>query len=324
MTGIVRRAIVAAAAGAFALSAGSAWAQPKSMTLGTASLGGTYFIYGGVLAKVLTEKTGISVSTQQTQGPNQNVILVDSKNIEIGMTTMGVALQAVTGKGDWTKGKKYDTIRALFPMYDTPFQCVSLKKTGITTFKQLEGKTVGVGPRAGTPGTYMPMIFQALGMKATIRNGQGSDMAGQLGDGILDGFCFGAGLPIAAFSEIESGKEVNFYTWTDAEIATIRKEMPEWSETVIPKGTYKQQTADQKTIGVYNFAIAHKDMPDDVAYAIVKAVLENNAAMVQGHESAKDTLITNVGRNGFLPFHPGAAKYYAEKGVKLDAAVMPK
>jgi len=65
-------------------------------------------------------------------------------------------------------------------------------------------------------------------------------------------------------------------------------------------------------------------MPDDVAYAIVKTVLENNAAMVQGHESAKETVLANVGRNGFLPFHPGAVKYYREKGVKLDAAVLPK
>ncbi len=148
-----RLVLLAALASAVATLAGTAHAQPKSMTLGTASVGGTYFIYGGVMATLLTEKLGINVSTQQTQGPNQNVILVDDKRVELGMTTMGIALQAWNGTGEWTKGKKFSGIRALFPMYDTPFHFITTEKTGITTVAGLAGKTVGVGPRAGTPGT---------------------------------------------------------------------------------------------------------------------------------------------------------------------------
>ncbi|MDP3241759.1 MAG: TAXI family TRAP transporter solute-binding subunit, partial [Reyranella sp.] len=237
---------------------------------------------------------------------------------------MGIALQAWTGTGDWTKGKKYEAIRALFPMYDTPLQCVALKKSGITSFKQLDGKTVGVGPKAGTPGTYLPLIFDALGMKATIRNGQGADMGSQLGDGILDAFCFGAGLPIPIFSQLDAEKEVVFFTWTDAERDAIRKKMPEFSDTVIPKGTYKSMAADQKTIGLYNFAIANKSMSDDVAYLVTKTILENNAAMMQGHAAASETIAANAKANTFLPFHPGAVRYYKEKGIQLPAATMPK
>lgn len=317
----LRRGLIVAA---ITLTAATAIAQPKTMTLGTASVGGTYFVYGGVVAKILTDKTGIQVSTQQTQGPNQNVILVEDGKIELGMTTMGIALQAWTGTGDWTKGKKYDAIRALFPMYDTPLQCVALKKSGITSFKQLDGKTVGVGPKAGTPGTYFPLIFDALGMKATIRNGQGADMGSQLGDGILEAFCFGAGLPIPIFSQLDAEKEVVFFTWTDAEREAIRKKMPEFSESVIPKGTYKSMAADQKTIGLYNFAIANKSMSDDVAYLVTKTILENNAAMVQGHAAAAETIAANAKANTFLPFHPGAVRYYKEKGIQLPAATMPK
>jgi uncharacterized protein len=317
----LRRGLIVAA---ITLTAATALAQPKTMTLGTASVGGTYFVSGGVVAKILTDKTGIQVSTQQTQGPNQNVILVEDGKIELGMTTMGIALQAWTGTGDWTKGKKYDAIRALFPMYDTPLQCVALKKSGITSFKQLDGKTVGVGPRAGTPGTYFPLIFDALGMKATIRNGQGADMGSQLGDGILDAFCFGAGLPIPIFSQLDAEKEVVFFTWTDAEREAIRKKMPEFSDSVIPKGTYKSMAADQKTIGLYNFAIANKSMSDDVAYLVTKTILENNAAMVQGHAAASETIAANAKANTFLPFHPGAVRYYKEKGIQLPAATMPK
>ncbi len=311
--------LIATAALGILVAAGAAQAQPRALTLGTASVGGTYFIYGGVIATLLTDKLGINVSTQQTQGPNQNVILVDDKRIELGMTTMGIALQAWTGDGAWTKGKKFDGIRALFPMYDTPFHFITTDKTGITTVAGLAGKTVGVGPRAGTPGTYFPLMFEALGIKATIRNGGGSDMASQLGDGLLDCFAFAAGLPIAAYSEIEAQRPVRFFSFTADQIKTLQAKMPELSDSMIPKGTYKTLGEDQKTVGVYNFAIAHKDMDVDLAYRITKAVLENNPAMVKGHEAAKETLVENWNRNTFLPFHAGAVKYFKEKGITVPA-----
>ena len=106
MTGF--RCGLLAAAIAFTATASavtSAVAQPVAMTLGTASLGGTYLVYGGVLADLLADKAGIQVTPRQTQGPNQNVILVDEKKMDLGMTTMGVALQAVQGSAAWTKGK---------------------------------------------------------------------------------------------------------------------------------------------------------------------------------------------------------------------------
>ena len=147
------------------LCAAHASAQPASLTLGTASGGGTYFVVGEAMAKILTEKAKLQVVPQQTQGPNQNMILIDEKKIELAMVTMGVALQGLTGNAPWTRGKKYENVRALFPMYDTPLQCVALKKSGIESFKQLDGKTVGTGPKAGTAGTYFPLIFEVLGLK---------------------------------------------------------------------------------------------------------------------------------------------------------------
>ena len=299
-------------------------AQSKSLTLGTASVGGTYYVIGGAMAQLLTDRAGLHVTTQQTQGPNQNLIMIDDGKLQLGMVTMGVALQAMQGSAPWTKGKKYESIRALFPMYDTPMQCVSLKKSGIASFAQLEGKTVGTGPKAGTAGTYFPLIFDALGTKASFRNGQGGDMGNQLKDGLLDAFCFAAGLPIPIFSELDTDQPVAFYTWTPDELAKIRKALPEFSESTIPKGTYRQQAADQKTVGLYNFSIANKDMPDATAYLITKTVLENNAVMVKAHAAAKETVAANAKRNTFLPFHPGAVRYYKEKGIKLDPATLPR
>ena len=306
------------------LCAAAPSAQQASLTLGTAAGGGTYNVYGDATAKVLTEKAKLQVIPQQTQGPNQNMILVDEKKIELAMVTMGVALQGLSGTGAWTRGKKYENVRALYPMYDTPLQCVALKKSGITSFKQLDGKLVGTGPKAGTAGTYFPLIFEALGMKVQARNGQSVDLANQLGDGIIDAFCFGAGVPVPAFSDLDANQQVVFFTWTDAELATIRKSLPEFSEARIAKGIYKQQTDDQNTVGLFNFSIANKDLSDNLAYTITKTILENNAAMVRGHPAAKETVAANAIRNSFLPFHPGAVRYYKEKGIKLDPGALPK
>lgn len=307
-------------AGSLLIAASSMAQTPKSLTVGTASVGGTYFIYGGVVANLLSEKLGTNVSTQQTQGPNQNVILMQDGRIELGMTTMGVALHGLEGTG-WAKGKKHDNIRALFPMYDTPFHFITTEKSGVKGIQDLNGKNVGVGPKAGTPGTYFPLIFDALNVKPTVRFGGASDMTGQLGDGLLDVFAFAAGLPISAFSELEAQRPVHFFGFTDQQVATITKAMPELSATVIPKGTYNTLKEDQKTVGMFNFFIAHKDLPDDVAYNIVKTVLENNPRMLQGHSAAKETIAANVDKNTFMPFHPGALRYYKEKGIKISEKV---
>lgn len=320
--GAARHGLVAASIAVFSTSI--AFAQPATLTLGTASGGGTYDVYGDAVARLLTEKARLPVVPQQTQGPNQNMIMVDEQKLELGMVTLGVALQGLKGKAAWTKGKKYENVRALYPMYDTPMQCVSLKKSAITSFKQLDGKTVGIGPKAGTAGTYYPLLFEVLGLKVQTRNATSEDSANQLRDGVIDAYCFGAGVPVPAFSALDAGQEVSFYTWTDAELATIRKSYPEFTETRIPKGIYKQQTEDQKTIGLFNFAIANREMRDDIAYIITRTVLENNAALLRAHASAKETLTANATRNEFLPFHPGAVRYYKEKGIKLDPATIPK
>lgn len=306
------------------LCVATAFAQSTTLTLGTASGGGTYFVVGEAMARILLEKARLQVVPQQTQGPNQNMIMIDDGKIALGMVTMGVALQGLTGTGAWTRGKKYENVRALFPMYDTPLQCVALKKSGIASFKQLDGKTVGTGPKAGTAGTYFPLIFEVLGLKVQSRNGQSSDMANLLNDGVIDAFCFGAGIPVPTFSELDAAQQVVFFAWTDPEIAAIRKSLPEFNEAVIPKGTYKQQPTDQKTVGLFNFSITNKDMSDNLAYTITKTILENNAAMVRAHPAAKETIAANASRNSFLPFHPGAVKYYREKGIKLDPGALPK
>ena len=307
------------------LCAAHASAQPASLTLGTASGGGTYFVVGEAMAKILTEKAKLQVVPQQTQGPNQNMILVDEKKIELAMVTMGVALQGSDRHRTVDPGQEVrKRTRALPDVRHAPAMRGAQEVGHRRASSSSTARRSAPAPRPAPPAPTFPLIFEALGLKVQTRNGQSADMANLLNDGVIDAFCFGAGIPVPAFSDLDAAQQVVFFTWTDPELATIRKSLPEFSETRIPKGTYKQQTDDQKTVGLFNFSIANKDMSDTLAYTITKTILENNAAMVRGHPAAKETVAANAIRNSFLPFHPGAVRYYKEKGIKLDPGALPK
>lgn len=307
-------ALVAAVAGVAPASG-----EAAKLTLGTARPGGTYVIYGGFVARLITKEARLPVVTRETDGPNDNIALLSDKKIDLGMTTMGIANQAWNAGADWTKGRKFREIRALFPMYDTPFHFVVLEKSDIRSVRDMAGRKVGVGPKAGTPGTYFPLMFKTLKVDANVQFGGASAMADQLIDGKIDAFAFAAGLPIDAFSAIEDERTVRFIRYTDAEIAAIRKAYPELTEALIPKTTYRQLDGDHKSLGTFNFFIVHMDMIDSTAYRITKTVMEHSGLIVKGHSSAKETVLTNWDRNTFLPYHPGALKYFAEKGIKVPA-----
>ena len=307
--------LLALATPTWAGAEGSDW--PKSLTLGTASPGGVYYIYGDALAQILTEKLGIAVNALPTQGPVHNVKLVDSGGAQLGLITMGVGLQGWNGAGDWTGGKRFRNMRALFPMYDTPFQGVVLMRSGITTMTQLDKKRVGVGPRAGTGGTYIPEMMKVLGISTEISNGSFADMAGELFAGRYDAIVTLTGAPMPAIQEAEAKEPVTFISLSPEQIDAIRKAIPEFSPSTISARTYPSLDKDYVTIGVYNFAVGRADLPDDLVYQLVKAVHENQARLVQIHPAARETRPENVIKNTFMPFHPGAVRYYREIGITI-------
>jgi uncharacterized protein len=302
-------------------AAGPDW--PKSLTLGTASPGGVYYIYGDALAKILTEKLGIVVNPLPNQGTVHNVMLVDSGGVQLGMITMGVGLEGWTGTGDWTKGQKFRQMRALFPMYDTPFQPVVLRRSGITTFAQLDNKRVGIGPRAGTSGTYVPAIVKVLGISAEIINGPHELMGTELLAGRLDAYVSILGAPTPTLKQVEANEPIAFINLSPEQTAAVRKAMPEFSTSKIVAGTYRSLDNDYVTLGVYNFAIGRADLPDDLVYQLVKAVFENQPRLVKAHPAARDTLPQNVDKDTFLPFHPGAVRYYREIGISIPESLVP-
>jgi uncharacterized protein len=201
-------------------------------------------------------------------------------------------------------------VRALFPIYETPFQGVALRSSGISSVSDLAGKRVSVGPAGGTPGTYWPRFIETLGVNANVSFAGVADAASRLQDGLIDAFVFAAGLPIGAFSQLAAEAVVVTFAFSDEELATILEAFRGVSAFTIPGGTYSVQPGAQQSVAMRNFAVVHADMPERLAYEITKTVLENNERMLQIHAAAATTLIENWDKNGFLPFHPGAARYF--------------
>ncbi|HMO70139.1 MAG TPA: TAXI family TRAP transporter solute-binding subunit [Paracoccaceae bacterium] len=312
----------AAAAAALTLVAGAAVAQdrtgwPNDFTIGTASQGGTYFVYGNGFAGYITEALGVNSTGEVTGGPVQNVTLVETGDHLMGLVTMGPAYDSWNGKSELAPGLEHKSIRALFPMYQTPFQVVTLRKSGITSVSDLNGKRVSVGPAGGTPGTYWPQFMQALGVNANVSNAGAADAAGQLADGLIDAFAFAAGVPISAFAELAASQDVVMFGFNDEELPKILEAFPAMAPLTIPAGTYSGHDYDQPTVALWNFAIAHADMPETLAYEITKLAMENPDRMVQIHAAASETLLENWDKNTFMPYHPGAVRYFEEKGIAI-------
>jgi TRAP transporter TAXI family solute receptor len=300
---------------------------PTSMVIGSASVGGTYYLYAGAWASLAQEALGIPVSVEQTDGPNHNLILIQDGDLYLGMTTMGPAYEAWEGLEDWTGGIEHKNIRSLFPMYNTYFHWIADAGKGINSLRDMEGKRVGSGPRAGTIGTFGQRFFDLLGInpREVVYGGIG-DLVENQGDGLLDANGFAAGIPVSAFKQYEVTKgpqNVVFIGVDGADREAIKAKYPYFSDAVIPKGVYDALTADLQTIGVWNIAIASKFLDDDYVYKMVKAVLENNAAMKAGHAAAAETLIENFKHMDIIPLHPGAIRYYKEKGLTIPAHLIP-
>jgi hypothetical protein len=212
-------------------------------------------------------------------------------------------------------------MRALFPMYDTPFQFVVDPASDIHALPDMAEKRLGVGPQGGTGGTYVPLVFQALTMPVTVRYGAWDMLAGQFHSHLLDGLVGTIGVPAPFIAKLDAADPLRFVPLTDAEITALRKAMPELGESAVPAGTYPSLKADYKTVGLFNFAVAGKDLPDDLVYAIVKAFYANHDRMVKVHPAARESVVANLGRNEFLPYHPGAVRYYREIGAPLPTSL---
>lgn len=297
---------------------------PKSVTVGAAPVGGTYFIWAGGFTKLLNDKLGVPGNVESTGGPVHNVQLIEDKLLDFGMVTNGPSGEGWNGEG-WAKGKKYQNQRAIFPMYTTYFQMYSMKKSGITSIMDLNGKSVGVGPVGGTPATYWPLIFDMAGVKpGRIVNASSSDLNSQLKDAMLDANGQSVGLPWVTITEVETTNEVNAYGVPEDVAKKFVAKYPYFATGVIPKGTYKSNPdKDLMTLTLWNFMVVHKDTPDNFVYEVVKATFDNVDILIAAHKSAEEVKAESVIYSPVV-LHPGALKYYKEKGIAIPERLIAK
>jgi TRAP transporter TAXI family solute receptor len=296
---------------------------PKIITIGGAPVGGTGYIYAGGVAKILHEKMGLNASVEVTGGPVHNTQLTESKDVTIAGVSAPAIFEGWHGSG-WAKGKKHEGIRCLFPMYNTYFQMYTLKKTGIGTLADLRGKSVGVGPTGGTSALLWPTFLEALAVKpGRIVNASSSDLADQLKDGLIHANAQSVGIPWSTITETETMNEITVLGISRDEGQKIVQVLPYLSSGIIPKGTYKaNKDRDIPTLTFWSFYITHKDVPEDFIYQLVKNVLDNHASMVATHKAARETLPEFIVQSP-IPLHPGAVKYYREKGVQIPDKMLP-
>ncbi len=291
---------------------------PENFTVGTASQGGTFFVYGSGWANFVADELGLSGGGEVTGGPTQNLALVHSGDMAFGLTTMGPASDAVNGKSPLAPGMVMDNVCAMFPMYETPFSIAALSSSGIESISDIpDGARIGFGPAASTSDTYFPAMLETLGVNFERRNGGWSDLGGQLQDGLLDVVAFAAGIPIPAVSQLEVQTDVNIIEFTEDELATVLDAYPV-AEFTIPASTYSTLEEDARAVSMWNFAIAACDLPEDFIYEVTKLTMENNDRMRSIHRSAETTIPENIVHNTVLPFHPGAARWYEENGYEIS------
>ncbi len=300
---------------------------PGSVTLGTALAGGVYFFYGSGVGSLIDEVVGIPVYIEQTGGPADNMRLVSEGILELGMVTMGIAYQGWHGQEDTAfEGEEQDQVRAMFPMYSTYSHWWAHKDDGISSIQDLDGKRIGVGPTGGTPGTYHPLILEALEINANPVWGSLSDLVeSHLGEEI-EANSFAAGIPISGLLSYEASVgsgNVEMLPIEGEERETIVDKFPYWEAATIPEESYGFLEEDLETISVFNWAICNKELPDDLVYQIVDTVMTQHDQMMDVHDCAEETIPENVDTNEFLPLHPGAAKWFEDNGYDIPSGAEP-
>jgi TRAP transporter TAXI family solute receptor len=300
---------------------------PKNVNIASASIGGATYLASTGLAKVLYEKMGIPASVEVGAGSTANVILINNNQATFGCFNAPTAYEGWNGLG-WAKGKKYQDARIILHQNNTYFQIYALKKLGIKSIYDLNGKSVGVGPIGGAPHTLYPPLFQELGVKPSRYANAGiSDLDSQLRDGMLDANANTTGVPWVAIKETETVLDLNVFGVGSKDLAkapNFKHQYPFVAFTTIPKGTYKFNKDFDIETGIFgSFYAVHKSLPDDFVYEVCKKYFENPDILIAAHPSAREARLEGVLFSP-IPLHPGAIRYYREKGLKIPEALIPK
>lgn len=315
-----RRLIVALAA--TVAFAGSAAAQERVFFgIATGGTGGTYYPLGGMLAQLISNKVTIGgkklAATAETAGASvANAQLLARKDIESAFVAADILDAAYSGKGQF-EGKPVKNLRALGALYPEQVQLVTLASANVRSFRDLKGKTVSSGSPGSGQWQLLGDLLEAYGM---TRKDIGEDLSSfaqsvdKIKDGNLTASLITAGAPTASISELANARDIRIVPLAGPEIEALRKKQPYYAIVTLPANTYKGQ-APVDTLAVMAIWATHDGLTDAMAYEVTKALYENTETLGLVHPKGKEISLKTALQSISIPLHPGAEKYYREKGL---------
>ncbi len=297
--------------------------QAQQMSISTGGTGGVYYPLGGGFANILSKNmTGVSATAEVTGGSVDNLNIVGSYKGELGMAQVDATIDALKGQD---KFKQPLPIRALAVMYPNVMHIVTVDGTGINTLADLKGKRVSTGSPGSATEVYAFRVIEAAGLdkdKDMKRERLGAaESANAIKDRKIDAFFFVVGVPTSAITDLANtpGTKIKMIDHDDVLPKMVAKYGAIYAPYSIPTTGYKGMDAANKATSVWNILFTNDKMTDDAAYQVTKLFFEKQADLIAVHKEAgniKPEFQTNS-RAG-APFHPGALKYFAEKGWKVE------
>lgn len=315
-------AVCALAMGA-ALWAGGALAQQVNIAIATGGTGGVYYPMGGGMANVLSKHVpNVQATARVTGGSVDNLKLIGSQQSEVALVMVDAALDALKGD-DKFKGNPVD-VRTLMVLYPNRMHVVSVEGRGIDKMSDLKSKRVSTGSPGSATEVMAFRVIEAAGLdkdKDLKRERLGvAESVNALKDGKIDAFFWVGGLPTAAVTDLGAspGVKLKLVDHSDVVDKMNAKYGGIYSAGVIPAKTYPGQDKDNAISIVQNILVTNAKMSDKVAYDIVKTFIEKRDELIAVHREAESITIENQApKNSPIPWHPGATKYFTEKGVKM-------
>ncbi|HVL72275.1 MAG TPA: TAXI family TRAP transporter solute-binding subunit [Beijerinckiaceae bacterium] len=312
----------AVTAGALAL-AGPAGAQQKILSIATGGTGGVYYPLGGGLGSILgKELPGVSATAQVTGGSVANLQLIGQNKADIAFSQVDAAWDAVNARD------KFPTklpIRALAVLYPNHMHLVTVEGTGIAKTEDLKGRRVSTGSPGSATEVYANRVLEAAGLnhETDIRKERlgVAESVNALKDKKIEAFFWVGGLPTAAVTDLATTPNTKIKI---IDIAHLTPKMnAKWgqlyAEATIPADTYKGMDKDAQNNTVWNILAVNAAMPDDLAYDITRIVMEKREDLAQVHKEALNIKPEwQTSNRAGIPWHPGALKYFKEKGIKVD------
>jgi uncharacterized protein len=318
----MRRFLSVLIVAALIVGVSSAQAQKDvRLSIATGGTGGVYYPLGGGMANVISKYVPEAEATAEvTSASVDNCLLVGAKKADMALVMADVSYDAAEGRD---KFKSKLPLRTLAMLYPNNMHVVSLEGKGIEKVSDLKGKRFSTGaPGSGTEVKCL-RVLEANGIspdKDMTRDRLGaSESAGALKDGKIDAYCWDGGIPTASITDLGAtpGVKLKLINHGDSVPKMAEKYGPLYTQGVIPAKSYPGQEKDVTIAVVWNILICNADMKDDIAYKIVKTLFEKKDELVAVHKEAQNLKLDSQKSGSPLPFHPGAAKYFSEKGITV-------